>query len=381
VEVGHELLDGRQGYGIGFVDEVHWAGTLAGLGAQATEPAYDPRVPRAVLPIVLAVTAIAGPARADRDRALAVGAAIVPGVVVHGSGHWVAEDRAMARRLALAELIGLGMIALGALPVGITGGAPETLPGLAIAIPGAGLFLTSWFADIYGAAGGARLDGRSRTAPALVEVEAGYLVVTDARAGATHAGAFAASAWLDRGHVAITGWVGADARELGGEVGVRVLGGVRGRPARDGSAVELAIAGYDRRFDDDGLRATVLAIAARGRYELARVGPSLAGSFATLEVGVGHERLHFDAGVDAASLLLARFGWGVELGDDAEVELFYDHRRDALAGRLVLDAGANGFAGHVGVEGAAFRGRWGVTGSIEAGAHWVARLAVAARLP
>jgi hypothetical protein len=334
--------------------------------------------------LALAVVAMLGSrtARADHDRALAVGAAIFPGVIVHGSGHWVARDRAAAKRLAIAELVGIGMIALGGLPIGITGGAPESLPGIAIAIPGAGLFLTSWFADIYGAAGGARIGGRARTEPARVEIEAGYLAVTDVRAGATHAATLAASAWIDRGHAALAGWAGPGARELGGELGARVLGGVPGRPGCDGTALDVVLAGHDRAFDDDGVGATTLTLAARGRYDLARLAPSLAGSFATGEVGAGGERLRFDAApAETAGVLLARFGYGVRLGDDAELEVFYDQRHDALAGRLLLEIGSNGFAGHVGMRGAAYRGRWGVTGGVEVGAHWVARLAIAAKLP
>lgn len=337
---------------------------------------------RPALALAAAATMIAGPARADRDRALAVGAAIVPGVIVHGSGHWVAGDRPTAKRLALAQLCGLGLAALGGLPIAISGGAPEMMPGLALLVPGGGLFLTSWFADLYGAAGGARLDGTPRTAPARVEIEAGYLVVTDARAGATHAATLAARGWIDRGHVAIAGWAGAGARELGGELGVRVLGGRPGREARDSTAVDVVAGALDRRFDADGIHTTTFTVAARARYDLARIAPSLAGSFTTLELGVGRERLRLaHAPDDVSGVMLGRFGYGVGIGDVAEVEVFYDHRHDALAGRLVLDAGVNGFVGHVGLRAAAYRGRWGVTGGVEVGAHWVARLAIAARLP
>lgn len=320
-------------------------------------------------------------ARADADRAVAVGASILPGAIVHGSGSWVAGDRRAAKRLALAELAGLGLAALGGLPVGISGGAPETLPGLALAIPGAGLFLTSWFADLYGAAGGAALGGHARGAPARAEVGVGYLVVSDARAGSTHAATLAATAWLDRGRASIAAWSGAGAHELGGALAVRVLGGIPGRRASGGTALDVVLGGHDRRFSDDGTRSTTLELGVDSRLDLERVAPSLAGSFVTGGLGAGHEWRGFDAAPDdGGSLLLATFGFGVYLGGDAEVELFYDHRRDGLAGRLVLDSGINGFFGHAGLRGAAHRGRWGVAGGVEVGAAWVAQLAVTARL-
>src|SRR5688572_4496313 len=93
------------------------------------------------LVVTVAVLTTAAPARGDgeRKRGWAVGASILPGVVVHGSGLWVAGDRRGARRLAIAEAIGLGLAALGGLPIGISGGAPETMPGLALVIPGGAL--------------------------------------------------------------------------------------------------------------------------------------------------------------------------------------------------------------------------------------------------
>ena len=58
-----------------------------------------------------------GPVR----RAVAIGASVVPGVVVHGSGHWVAGRPRAARRLLLLEGIGLGAFLGGGLTLVLTG--------------------------------------------------------------------------------------------------------------------------------------------------------------------------------------------------------------------------------------------------------------------
>jgi hypothetical protein len=334
--------------------------------------------------VIALVIAIAVPAHAGKKRrALATAASIVPGAFVHGSGHWVAGDRRTARRLLIAEALGLGLVVVGEAPIIRSGGAPETMPALALVIPGAALVITSWLADIYGAAGGAELGGRGRRAPPRVELETGALVVGDPRTGTHTAATIGASTWHANGHASAAGWAGGPGWEIRGELGARLLGGRPGRPGRDASHVDVVIGGGEQRFDDEGFRVGSTEVGARGRYDLARFAGSLSGSFVGLEVGLVHEWIRYrSAGdsVDSKTLLDARLGYGVYLGSDAEVELYYEHRRDTLAGSLLFESGANGILGHVGVRAEAFRGRWGVGASVEAGSAWVTRVSLIARL-
>lgn len=333
--------------------------------------------------IALVVTA-APPAHAGKKRrALATAASIVPGVMVHGSGHWVAGDRRTARRLAIAEGIGLGMVVLGQLPLRLSGGAPEAAPGLVLLIPGGAVLLTSWFADIYGAAGGAAIGGRGRRAPPRFELETGALFLADPQTDTDYAATFGGSAWHENGHASVSAWVGAAAWDVSGDLGARLLGGSPGRPGRDASHLDLVLGAGEQRFDDEGFRIASTEISARGRYDLARFAATLAGSFATLEAGLVHEHIRYRSAagsIDRQTLLDARLGFGIYLGADAEIELYYDHRRDALAGALLLEVGTNGLLGHVGARVEAYRGRWGVGGSVEAGSAWVTRLSLIARL-
>jgi len=333
--------------------------------------------------IALVVAAVAPAHAGKKRRVLATAASIVPGAIVHGSGHWVAGDRRTARRLAIAEGIGLGLVVLGGLPMRLTGGATETTPGLVLVIPGGALVLTSWLADIYGAAGGAGLGGRGRTAPPRFELETGALVRAVPQRDARVAATFGGSAWHENGNLSVSGWASAASWEIGGEVGARLLGGVPGRRGRDASHLDLVIGGGERRFDDQGLRIASIEVVARGRYDLARFAGTLSGSFASLEAGLIHDWIRYrSAGdsIDGKALLDARLGFGIYLGDDAEVELYYDHRRDTLAGSLLLDPGPNAILGHVGGRAEAYRGRWGLGASVEAGSVWVTRLSLLARL-
>jgi hypothetical protein len=337
-------------------------------------------MPRGLAVLVLAVTLAApGAARAERSRAVAVGAAVFPGAVVHGSGHWVAGDRRAARRIAIAELVGLGLAALGGIPIGVSGGAPQTMPGLALVVPGGALLIQSWLADVYGAAGGSRIGGRAGREPRL-ELEAGYALIADAQSDTGHLATLAATARVGRATVGASGYAGDGAWSARGEFGLRALGD---RLAH----ADVFVAAAERRFDDDGFRTAVLELFARGRYELERFTPSLGGSFATLELGVGRESLRYnvpDVPADTQSVLVARFGYGLHLGDHAETELYYDHRRDDLAGALLHDLphllGSNGFAGHLGLRAAARRGRFGLTAAVEVGSAWVFHLALTTRI-
>jgi hypothetical protein len=75
-------------------------------------------------------------------RALAVGASIVPGVVIHGSGSWVAHEKGAAKKLLVAQLIGGAMMGISGAFVGGTRGSEYTIwPGVPVLIAGAGLVM------------------------------------------------------------------------------------------------------------------------------------------------------------------------------------------------------------------------------------------------
>ncbi|HVK75840.1 MAG TPA: hypothetical protein VM734_21060 [Kofleriaceae bacterium] len=310
-------------------------------------------------------------------RALAITAALVPGVIVHGAGSWVAGERTTARRLASAQLAGLALAVAGGLPVGLSGGAAQTMPGLALILPGGGLLVTTWLADIYAAAGGERLGGRPAP-PARLEAALGYTFVRDADLPIAHLAAGEATVRVGRAAAQLAAWAGDGAWRARLAAGARLYGPRPDAPAADATAidVEAGFAHEDRDVSSYAVRSGELI--ARGRYDLVRLAAPLAGSFATLGLGLGVEQVRYATGAaDTGGLVAGRFGWGVYLGAGAgEVELYYEHRRDTLAGGLTPRLPFNGFFGHVGAAASGWRGAWGLAAGLEIGSAYVATLAL-----
>src|SRR5688572_28597202 len=93
-----------------------------------------------------------------KRRAAAIGLAIFPGVIGHGIGAWTVHEKRAAKKIALGEAIGLGVAGIAGAFVGGSGGNKWTVfPGIPLVMAGSGLFLQSWFTDIWVAAGGERL--------------------------------------------------------------------------------------------------------------------------------------------------------------------------------------------------------------------------------
>jgi hypothetical protein len=299
----------------------------------------------------------------------------VPGVLLHGSGHWVAGDKKMAKRLLVLQGIGMGLAAVGGLTIGVTGGSDESMPGLFLLLPGGGLVVLSWLADIYGTAGGPRIHGKPDQGAYDMDVELGYAYVHDPQFAFSHLATLGASARIRRARTRFETMFGEGLWRGRVEGAVRVVDGVG-----------LMLAAADHRYDADDFAATTLEIAAEGRYDLARIGAPLDGSFVTGQLGFAGERTRYDTPgmpVDWSTVFLGRFSFGVYLGDGGErhgwAEIYYDHRRDQLTGGLLLPSGANGFVGHLGVDATGYRGKWGVTGGIDVGSAWVAHLGLAYR--
>jgi hypothetical protein len=342
--------------------------------------------PAALLALVLAIDNAAPPPAPARGP-LPVVAAVVPGVLLHGSGHFVAGDRDTAWRLLAIEGIGFGTMMAGVGGLALTGASRRTVaPLILVNAAGAALFSTSLAADLYGVLAPAGGTGAALPFTPWVEARAGALYVRNPALPYR---------WLAGAGVDLRwgGWrlsplvfAAADARTLRTEVraAYRLFGprpAAAGAPAPSGSFLDVVagVVHHRERRDPTSLSTTTGELAVEGRLELAALAPSLAGSFFEAGAGVALGGVHYAGAADTTEftdLLLARFGYGLHVGRGVaprgEGVLFYDHRHDDFAAGLKVPGLGSGPIGHVGLAATAYLSpRWGLRGEALAGSAYV----------
>jgi hypothetical protein len=345
------------------------------------------RVVLAVL--VAAVVSASGRASGERPvskrrRAAAIGAAVFPGLLAHGAGHFVLGERKATHRLLIAEGVGLGVATAGGVPLLLTGASRHyaAVP-IAMLVSGVGVFALSWAADLYGASGAAGPRVPPTTAP--LELEVGYGHVQDPRFAYASFAVTAASIELGPVLLAPSVWIALDDDNQRARLESRY----RFWRGDDASRLEVGAAATHHRYHDDGFNVSTLEASVGGRLDMARVGSTMAGSFADFSVGIGSELTNYyapAAGADLGEMLLVRFGYGVAIGCEGsplrgEASLYYDHRRDTFTGGISPGTGpGSGFMGLVGVEGLLHLGpRWGARARFEQGSARVFSLGILTR--
>jgi hypothetical protein len=313
------------------------------------------------------------------ERALAITAAVVPGFIARGIGSYVAEKPRVAKRLAITGAIGLGAMVIGGLPVGLTAGNPYTVvPGVPLVVAGAGLFMGTWFSDIWVAAGGDRVHSTAR-APTPWSLELGTTFVSDPLRDRSLVRAMGRYV-LGRVELGAGGYVDVGGNEIAGllETRVRILGAPStGAPIADGTRLELRAAVRGRNDDDDRLSVFTGEAEAILRVDFRRLARELDATFVELSSGLGFDYVRYRADVtDLGSLLLGRFAWGLYLGRRGETTVFYDHRRDLLAGGIPAGRAA-GFVGSIGANlDLRLFGHWAARAELEYGSAYVGALSL-----
>ena len=330
-----------------------------------------------VLAMLVARSAAAEEEVSTRRRVAAVFAAIFPGFILRGTGSYLVHERRTARRLAKTAAIGLGGVALGGLPVALSNASSYTIPLIPVALVGTGLALTSWFSDIAVAAGAEHTFGRPRAAPPW-SLEVGTTWLHDAY---RERGLATATGTLELGRFGVGAGTLLDAegksRDGDAELRFRILGApATGTLIHDGSRLYARAGTRIHRDDDDRVTLATGDAELLGRLDLVHVDRVLEGTFVDLSTGIAVERASYAGTHDYGSVLLGGFAWGVYLGERGEAKLFYDHRRDSIAGGIAAWRAA-GFVGSVGANvDVLVSPRWAVRTEVEVGNAWVTTFAI-----
>jgi hypothetical protein len=330
----------------------------------------------------------ATPARLDDgQRPLAlqgwpVAAALVPGVLLHGSGHFVAGEQRTGLRLAAMGGVGLAGMVAGIVSLWPTGAARQTVgPAIGLTIAGGALFTSSLFGDLYGLFAPPGGTGRAPSRTPRLLAAAGLLLVHDRvfpHTAFSHLELGIGWRWLRLGLASDVGLDRSNQR-YHAPLGLRLPSGQPGR------FLEFELAVTHHRYGPQGFAFTYGELVIGGRVGLEVLGPTLAGAFLDGGLGVALGAIHYDGlGTEQDEMLLGRFGMGMYFGHDpwggGEARLYYDHRHDGFAGGMKIPGLGSGTMGHVGLGVLRFFGpRWGASFDVQAGSAYLATLAVVLR--
>lgn len=320
-------------------------------------------------------------------RVVAMATAVVPGVVVNGTGHWVNGQTCTARRLLMAE--GLGLLGMGVgIPVIALAGAPRylTTPAIVLSLGSFAFVMAAIGADLYGSSGAARNPGEPARRRPHWETELGVMRVYNplfdfgwllTQRAAANLGKARLSAGLD------TALDGLHAQYRMGAA-LRFFGPVPTSSSSDGSYLDLSLLAFEQRFTSMGFVSAGVELLGAGRLDLGRIGPTLRGSFAEVSLGAQLSRTSYrivgiSVDSDLESMLLGRLAFGAYLGSGrsrgSEAKFYYDHRRDDYAAGIKLPGYGNGMVGHVGLAGQYYvTNQFGIGVLLETGSAHVAGL-------
>jgi hypothetical protein len=323
-------------------------------GGQAQGAPADPRSRRGLLPVA---------------------AAIVPGLVIHGSGHYVAGDTEGARRLLATQSVGLALFVAGVGGLSLSGASRRmVVPFELAAIGGVGLMALTAMAGIYGVTarhGG--LGGEDPLVPAW-QLGLGALYVRNPTFPYRWLTGAEVEAWLQRMRFGALAFSTLDGETLrAGAQGAYRLRGPRphgaGQPF-DRGIVDLGggVLHHRERRGPGPFDITTFDLTVGGRFGLGWYMRTLAGSFVEWAAGASVGAYHYGglaSTTEYNDALLLRFGYGFYLGRQTaprgELLFVYDHHHDDFAGGLKLPGLGSGPAGHIGVEAVGFfSDRWGL---------------------
>jgi hypothetical protein len=299
-------------------------------------------------------------------RLLPAAAAVVPGLLVRGSGHFALGEPRTGRNLLLMEGVGLGLFLSGGVTIVLTGASRYFVaPAATATMLGFGLFSTSYLADIYGtvSSDGGALQSRYRL-PARWETELGYRRIEDPEFAYRDFMVERVSRQIGPLRLSPSGIFSlrGDTARYRVEGQYRLLGNVTQPRPSDVSFLDLTLGFVHQRHRPEHFSRSSAELSLAARYDLARLGPTLRGAFTELGAGYALARTDYDlSGLqvphDLEHVLLGRVGFGITLrgksAPGSEALVYYDHRHDDYVAGLKLTGIPSGILGHFG-----FAARW-----------------------
>lgn len=325
---------------------------------------------------------------------------MIPGFLLHGSGHYVAGENRTAYRLLFYEGVGLAAFVGGVAVLGATGASRRTVePTIWMTAAGFGLISTTWLADLYGVLAPQGGTGAPLRVLPLVEARLGTRYLRDPTlAGSAFLGP-GADLRFGRWRLSPAGWFAVDGAQHARYEGFAAFRFFGPRPtsslpaAGDGSFLELVGGVFHHRYREDfaapltaAFQITSFELRVEGRMDLARFAPSLYGAFVEAGGGLALAAYRYSApeATEANEALLVRFAFGVQIGRRAdrwgEVRAFYDHRHDDFPGGLKIPGLGSGALGHFGLDARGFFSEhWGLRAEVAAGSAYMGGLALVYR--
>jgi len=246
-----------------------------------------------------AASAVAPPAEPlTRDRRVAAGLSVVPGLALHGSGHYALGHKKTALALLITEGVGLALLIGGVTTLLASGNSRELAgPAVGATVLGTGLVLASFGADLYGslASDGGAVDLMARS-PARLESEFGYRYVADPH---FQYGSFIVeSLTLRHGDFRLTpsAWFATDASNVRYrvEAAYRLIGLAPAELGKRDDHLDVVLGGVHHGYLPERFQRSGIEFALDTRFDFSHFGDTLRGSFIDLALGYAVAKVTYD---------------------------------------------------------------------------------------
>ncbi len=300
----------------------------------------------------------------------AVGASIIPGIVIHGAGHFVAGDRVSASRLLAMEGIGLAGLGASLAVLVAVGGSSKPAPlYVPLAVGSIGLLGTSFLADVAGTLNSGRGVWPEPFLLYGFRLRTGYGGLFGSNHRFTHLAQLGAGwhghRWSLGGDVHVN--PGGAYSSYGGQAGCVVWSPGIGNSERSATSPGGSFGGnlavvdpvtrltlfIDTRYQDftkDGFSALAVSGFGELRWNMVNMVPSMGNAWLLGRLGWGMDLLFFDApvrGDDGLPFLVADVGMGARFFRLLSAEIAWRQRKGELPGGLVTSEGMSGFMGMI----------------------------------